>query len=237
MNDNEHFPRTLLWHEAGDADSLAKHLAIDVAELLTRLLSEKKRVSIAVSGGSTPKVFFQALSEKKLDWSRVDIILVDERWVPLSDPNSNEAIVRRYLLQNEASVASLTPIKNKAPSPELGVSGCEKSLRELELPIDIVVLGMGEDGHTASLFPDMPNLTEALSSDTLLYVVARPESADFPRISLCARMLASASVVILHITGQSKRNTLAQACQQKNAMNMPIWSIIKQKEINVYWSV
>jgi len=124
------------------------------------------------------------------------------------------------------------------PSMSLSYSSsCEQLLRELELPIDIVVLGMGEDGHTASLFPDMPNLTEALSSEALLYVVARPESSDFPRISLSARVLASASMVILHITGQSKRNTLAQACQQKNAMNMPIWSIIKQKEINVYWSV
>jgi len=237
MSDYEYFPSTLLWHEADDAQSLAKQLAIDVAELLARLLSEKKRVSIAVSGGSTPKVFFQALSEKKLDWSRVDIILVDERWVPLSDPNSNEAIVRRYLLQNEASVASLTPIKNKAPSPELGVSGCEKSLRELELPIDIVVLGMGEDGHTASLFPGMPNLMAALSSEALLYVVARPESSDFPRISLSARVISSASMVILHITGQPKRNALALACQKKNDLEMPIWSIIKQKEISVYWSV
>ena len=237
MSDYEYFPSTLLWHEADDAQSLAKQLAFDVAELLARFLSEKKRVSFAVSGGSTPKVFFQLLSEKKLDWSRVDIILVDERWVSQSDPNSNEAMVRRYLLQNEASSAPLLPIKNEAPNPELGLSGCEQLLRELELPIDIVVLGMGEDGHTASLFPDMPNLTEALSSEALLYVVARPESSDFPRISLSARVLASASMVILHITGQSKRNTLAQACQQKNAMNMPIWSIIKQKEINVYWSV
>jgi len=222
-----------------DIDEQGKRLAKDVANRLFQVLMEKPRASLAVSGGATPITFFQALSKFRLDWTRIDVLLVDERWVPVSDLSSNEALVKKYLLQNEARTAKFIPMKTKAETPEEGLSECEANMAKLSLPLDIVVLGMGLDGHTASLFPDMPNLAEALAEDAPRCIVARPENAECPRMSLSARMIYGASLVILHLGSLSKRKLLHKAFNltdaKEDAMKMPIWGVAGKTDLEIYW--
>ncbi|MEP6826734.1 MAG: 6-phosphogluconolactonase, partial [Aestuariivirga sp.] len=138
-------------HVFADADQLARNLAQNVAASLRQALAATEHATLAVSGGTTPQNFFDALSRQKLDWPRVTVTLVDERQVDETSARSNAKLVKAALVQNEAAVANFVPLyQNPAAS---------------ELPnFDVVVLGMGNDGHTASFFPAGDTLALALSA-------------------------------------------------------------------------
>ena len=141
-----------MWTEtiSDDEAVLANKLVTSVVKQLTQCISKKGKACLAVSGGSTPVIFFQKLSEQELDWRKVNIILVDERWLATDDPESNEKLVRDNLLKNNAEQAYFLGLKNGALLPSEGIVDCETQLRTQIEHIDVVVLGMGIDGHTAS---------------------------------------------------------------------------------------
>ncbi|MCI5139356.1 MAG: 6-phosphogluconolactonase, partial [Candidatus Electrothrix sp. AR1] len=132
---------------------LVAELADKIGQSLLKSIVAHGRASLAVSGGSTPKPLFKLLSDVDIPWQDVVITLVDERWVDPSDPASNEQLVRQYLLQNRAAAATFIGLKNSSPTAAQGEAQCEQELRRIPRPFTVLILGMGNDGHTASLFP------------------------------------------------------------------------------------
>ena len=230
-------PEGVRIHEAKSAGQLAQDLARDVAALLADRLARAERASLVVSGGSTPVPFFQALSLAELDWSRVDVTLADERWVPEGDPASNTTLVRRHLLRNRAASARYLPLKQPGETPEQGLAAVREVLSELTRPIEVLVLGMGNDGHTASLFPDAPELLEALAAGTPAPVSAMtPASQPQRRVTLTYPILGEARHTLLHLKGHDKLETLARALAHPGEVaEMPIRAFLKPG-LAVYWS-
>ncbi|WP_294638727.1 6-phosphogluconolactonase [uncultured Aquabacterium sp.] len=149
-------------HTAADAATLAANLARFTADRLQAALAERERVLLVLSGGSTPVPFFEALSRLPLDWSRVVVTLADDRWVPLDHADSNARLVRTHLLQGPAAAATFVPVSSEAPTPTDGQPAIEAELAGLPWPAEVTLFGMGGDGHTASLFPQAPELAAAL---------------------------------------------------------------------------
>ncbi|MBB3103930.1 6-phosphogluconolactonase [Azomonas macrocytogenes] len=227
-------PKEICTHELTDATRLATQLADDVAGTLSAAIEASGVASLLVSGGRSPIAFFEALSSRPLDWSHVQIGLVDERRVPVDQADSNEALVRQYLLRNQAAAATFVGLYREAPTHEEAARLSGQSINELRRPIDVVVLGMGEDGHTASLFPGNPGLAAALDSQCLdSCVPMRAPVAPYERISLSYPVLASARRRYLAIQGSAKLETLRQALRS-DPLQMPIRAFLDQP-LEIYW--
>ncbi|KXO11604.1 6-phosphogluconolactonase, eukaryotic type [Marinobacter excellens LAMA 842] len=220
-----------------DPQEVAEALAADVARFLVQRLERADRASLVVSGGSTPLPFFRALSQVDLDWSRVDVLLADERWVPEGDPASNTTLVRENLLQNKAADANFLSLKQVGATPEEGLPRVRSALAGLKLPLDVLILGMGNDGHTASLFPDAPELPDAMDLESRDLVLAmNPPSQAQQRITLTRPVLAGARYTALHLKGNDKLDTLAAAMARPEAiMAMPVRAFLKPG-LKVFWS-
>ena len=172
-------------HSFTDCHAQAVALAERIAEQLRQGLAERGHALLAVSGGSTPKDLFACLSREQLDWARVQVTLVDERWVDVDDERSNARMVKQLLLQNAAASAHFVPLYTGDASPEGGLAVANERIGALPLPFDAVVLGMGDDGHTASFFPGGDNLHEALDlGGTSRVLPMRAGGAGEPRITL-----------------------------------------------------
>ena len=220
-----------------EAAAVAEQLASRVAEALAGVLAREERASLAVSGGSTPVAFFQALSRKPLAWARVDITLADERWVAEDSDASNARLVREHLLREQAAAARFFPLKQPGATAREGQPACERMLAQMKWPLDVLVLGMGNDGHTASLFPDAPQLPQALDPGNPDHTIAlSPPSQAQERISLTGAALARARLVFLHIRGDDKLATLRQAlAQPEDVVAMPIRQFLRSG-LQVFWS-
>ncbi|MBV7562506.1 6-phosphogluconolactonase [Pseudomonas sp. sia0905] len=217
-----------------DAQHLARALAENVAGALRDAIDSRGQATLVVSGGRSPIAFFKALSQQTLPWNKVLVSLADERWVPTSHEDSNEALVRRHLLQGPAAEAQLLGLYQSAASLEQAAELAEQALRDLP-GIDVLILGMGTDGHTASLFPDSPNLDEALSEDCsrrCLPMLA--PSVPHQRLTLTLPMLRAARLPLLSIEGPDKLAVLEQALQQENHKNMPISAFLRAP-LEIYW--
>ena len=216
---------------------LAAGLADSVARDLRSAISERGEASLVVSGGSTPRPFFEDLSQRPLPWSHVQVTLADERWVSPDDDASNERLVRQHLLVKKARKAKLIGLKTPAATPEEGREACEQALERIDRPFDVVVLGMGGDGHTASLFPDAAELEAGLdpsSSQTCLAV--RPPEAPHPRISLTLAALLNSRRLILHITGDEKMAVYKRASEPGPATELPIRAVLESGRVEVWWA-
>jgi 6-phosphogluconolactonase len=211
------------------ADAVGKHLS-------ERLLVAP-RASLVVSGGSTPLPFFEALREKPLDWARIDVLLADERWVPETNEASNTRLVKENLLQGPASEANYLSLKQPGDTPADGLAAVEEALTDLHLPLDVLILGMGSDGHTASLFPDAPELDQALDTESEQVVSPMtPSSQPQKRITLTLRALRQAGFTALHLKGDDKLATLQTACSDiQKIREMPIRAFLKPG-LQIYWS-
>jgi 6-phosphogluconolactonase len=218
-------------------DNAALALADAVSEHLAERLLIAPRASLVVSGGSTPLPFFAALREKPLDWARIDVLLADERWVPISDEASNTRLVKDNLLQGPASEANYLSLKQAGATPADGLADVEAALAGLHLPLDVLILGMGNDGHTASLFPDAPELDGALdTASSALVSPMTPPSQRQKRITLTLKALSRAGFTALHIRGDDKLETLQAACSDPgNVKEMPIRAFLKPG-LQIYWS-
>lgn len=213
---------------------LAEQLAEAVAQALHEDLSHQQRALLVVSGGSTPIPFFQALAAKPLAWERIDVTLADERWVNEQSSDSNAKLVREHLIQGAAASANFIPLTCDAATPEEGVAEVAKQTAPLTWPASVVILGMGGDGHTASLFPDSPELTLALATDELLVAVRTPSQPQ-PRITFSADRLHQARRHFLHITGEDKRAVLAKALNGDDVRQLPIRAFLSCP-LAIYWA-
>lgn len=211
-------------HRADTADNLAEHLADFVCSCLQETLKHQEQALLVVSGGSTPVPFFRALSHKHLPWSRVVITLADERWVPPTHADSNERLVREHLLQAEAAEAIWMPWWRTTYNVHEAEPMVQGELDALPWPASVVVLGMGGDGHTASLFPhDATWQSEHVAGRRCIAVPAPlPPNVPVARLSLTPQSIVDAETVVIHLTGEAKWETLHHAQQEGAAQDYPI---------------
>ncbi|MFP5478289.1 MAG: 6-phosphogluconolactonase [Alphaproteobacteria bacterium] len=185
---------------------LANVIAVQLADFLRRV----GRATLSVPGGTTPGPVFDTLSGVDLDWANVAVVLNDERWVPETSERSNTRLLRERLLRGRAAQARLIPLYAPAETPEEMLPALEDGLRP-HLPISVLLLGMGADMHTASLFPGADRLSEALAPNAPLLLPLRAEAAGEPRVTLTAPVLREAFNIHILITGAEKRAALERA--------------------------
>ena len=213
------------WQAAADAEALAESLAAHIALALQREIDATGAASLVVSGGSTPGPVFKRLSVTDIAWSKVSVTLADERWVPPGHADSNESLVRERLLTGLAAEARFVSLYRADMAPEEAVSAVASDVSAMAQPFTVVILGMGNDGHTASLFPDAPEaqLAPAMAlENTAGVAILAPPSVPQTRISLTRAALLNSGQRILHMTGDGKRQVLADALEQSfTSSDMP----------------
>ncbi|MGB0866259.1 MAG: 6-phosphogluconolactonase [Granulosicoccaceae bacterium] len=225
-------------HSFRDRDSLFEALQQHLVQNLNQALSQRQRASLAVSGGSTPAPLYRELCRAELDWSKVTVTLTDERYVPTSDKDSNEAMLKRTLLTENAATANFVPLMHESSSAEQAAAISHDLLQQLEFPLDTVILGMGNDMHTASLFPDAPELAQAMSPAQQQHCMAlQPASSPYPRLSMSLNTLLNSREIILLICGHDKQDTLDRA-KIAHVAQAPIAAVLKQDAtpVHIYWS-
>jgi len=228
-----------LERDFADGAALADALAADVAERLRAAIAERGNALLALSGGTTPLRFMRALSGQQLEWSRVIVTLCDERWVPAEHERSNARLIRESLLQGAASAATFVPLYADAPDPESGLAQASARFAALPLPIDAAVLGLGLDGHTASLFPDGDRIDAALDArgDALVLPMRSPTAGE-PRITLTLPALVAARSLYLHIEGPEKKQVFARIVDGEDASpRNPLRALMQHAgaPLLVYW--
>lgn len=223
-----------------DPEQLAGELAAAVAAHLRQGLAAREHASLVVSGGTTPGPFFCRLRQMDLAWERVVITLADERWVDPENQASNEGLVRSLLLRDKASRASFVPLKNRAVSARAGEEECCRALARISRPFDVVMLGMGTDGHTASLLPGATGLAQALDPDDpgQECQAITPVQTPHERMTLTLPALLQARQIFLHCTGREKEQVLRRAMADGPVAVMPVRAILRQQQtpVHIYWS-
>lgn len=190
--------------EYADREMLFLSLANQIAGELGQTLRSSGRASLVVPGGTTPGPLFDLLADVDLDWEKVTVLLTDERWVPESDPRSNAALLRQRLLKGPAAAATFLPYYGA------DTEGLNEAILQ-NAPFTSLILGMGADMHTASLFPQSPDLAEALSPQAPPLLTQNSPDFDTPRITLTAPILRSAINIHVLILGTEKRQSLERA--------------------------
>ena len=221
--------------EYAGRSELAKGLADRIAGALAEAVAERGVGFLAVSGGSTPGLFFAELAKRPIDWTAVVVTLVDERFTPPSSSRSNARLVIEKLLQGPAAAARFLPLYGDAKSVEEVAALAGEALRVLPWPLDVAVLGMGADGHTASFFPDAGNLDALLdpTSERIVLPVHAPSAAE-PRLTLTLARIIEAGLVALHIEGAEKRAVLERALAGERLL--PIRAVFDQRAVETFWA-
>ena len=219
--------------------ALAEALADTVAGALTVAIAARGRATLAVSGGNTPKAFFAALSKRPLEWDKVTVTLVDERMVGPEHERSNQRLVSLNLLQNEAAKAEFVPLYSKGNDAKaVAQAACER-IDGLALPFEVVVLGMGTDGHPASFFPHgttLAKVTDPACGQSVLAMEA--PGAGEPRLTLTLPRIVEAGLVVLHIEGAEKQAVLETAIEDGPEADLPVRAVLRnaRKPVEVYWA-
>ena len=227
-------PQGVNAHTFKNPAAMAEGLASSVATQLNQAIAEQGVATLVVSGGRSPVAFFESLVKQPVDWSKVVVSLADERWVPVEHADSNAGLLKKHLLQGPAAKARFVGLYNAAATVERAALEADQGLAELP-PIDVLILGMGDDGHTASLFPNSPNLNEALQLDNprRCWAMLAP-TVPHQRLSMSRSLLASAKHKVLSIQGQSKLNTLNEALGGTEVAALPIRAFL-QPTLEIYW--
>lgn len=227
-------------HRFADTTALTVTLADEIARSLRAAITMRAQASLVVSGGRTPVALFNRIAQAELDWRQVTIVLADERWVDSNAASSNERLVRAELLRDHAAAARLVGLKSAAASAALAAATAwQRVAQALLRPFDWVLLGMGDDGHTASLFPASPLIATALDATQAPACIAM-QAPDPPceRLSLNLSALLDSRRIALHIQGATKW-VVYQAVQADGAvLDMPIRAVFRQTRVpvEVYWS-
>jgi 6-phosphogluconolactonase len=232
------FPLT----EHADGEAMASLLADRIRDDLSRALLERGTAVLAVSGGSTPAALYKRLSGADIDWTRVTIVLVDERWVDFDAPGSNAHFIHDTLLQGAAAKAQFIGLKTAAETPLDARDEVEARLADIGEP-DVVVLGMGADGHTASWFPRAQGLDAALSMSGPRIAAVQAAQTDVTgphtqRMTLTLGAIAPAERIVLMISGASKREALERALQDGPVADQPVRALLRARDLplEVHWT-
>ena len=219
-------------HQYSDTKALNQDFARQLVTLLTEAIASRGQAYLVVSGGRTPTALFNTLSEAELAWDKVTILLADERFVPVDAADSNERLVKANLLKANAAAANFISLYSEAPSAEQAIAAILPRLESLPA-FDAVILGMGEDGHTASLFPCSKELAAGLAADAPAVLAVNPTTAPHQRVSLSLPRLLNSRQLFLHLVGQSKLAVLTQAQAGSDVTSMPIRAILQQPDVDV----
>ncbi len=219
-----------------------KGLAAACAEILGEALNQAlcdgaDRARLMVTGGSTPVACYQVLKDWPLDWSRVDVTLTDDRFVAPDDKDSNEALVRRSLLQGPAAAADFTPLWSEAASPQEAAARAEPKVRALGT-FDAVLLGVGPDGHIASLFPHSPEAAEGLDLNARRLIIGVPKAGQppfVPRVSLTLPALLNSKLVVILVSGADKKQLIEAAL---SGADVPVRAVLDQDRapVRILWA-
>jgi len=219
--------------EYPDRELMMFDLADKLASDLNMALRSGERASFCVPGGTTPGPIFDTLSAVHLDWDRVDVLLNDERWVPETSERSNTRLLRARLLVGQAAAAHLVPLYAPGETPEDRLEDLSAGIAPC-LPLSVLLLGMGADMHTASLFPGADRLAEAMAPDAPILLPMRAEGAGEPRVTLTARVLNAAMAKHIVITGAEKRAALETARRLNDPIAAPISAVLSGA--TVHWA-
>ena len=218
--------------EYNDREELVSSVTKMLASDLIASIKDRKNIMFSVPGGSTPGPIFDKLCEFDLDWRRVSIILNDERWVPESNERSNTKLLRERLLIKKATLATYISMYSDTITPELGIPKLKKRI-DPNLPISVLLFGMGADMHTASLFPGGDKLEEALSNNAPTLLPMRAAGAMEARMTLTAQVLNSSRFKHLVIFGEEKRKAFEKAIDLPNSI-APVSAILPGA--SVHWA-
>lgn len=225
------------WNTFANPQALAEALADRVAAQLDEAIKARGSATLAVSGGGTPPPFFKALSRRRLDWKTVTVTLADERFVPASSARSNARLVAQHLLQNAAARASFIDLFHDTDSVEEAAAIADSDVAALPLPLDVVVLGMGTDGHTASFFPDADDIAQILDpADTRHVLPVHAPAAVEPRLTLSMPVICNAGLVVLHIEGEDKKRVLETALGEETIL--PVRAVLENcaAPAEIFWA-
>jgi 6-phosphogluconolactonase len=224
-------------HEYPTRDDASQGAARFIGSRLEERLEAVDSAGLVVSGGSTPVRCFEYLSAMPLDWERVRIAMSDERWIPPGNTDSNETLVRTYLLQNAAAAATLLPIYAEGSTPAERAAMLGACMDESARPFACSVLGMGSDGHFASLFPDAANLALGLDAAAAeSFIPISTASSPHPRVSMTLRALLDSEAIVLLFFGEQKRSVYEAAL--RDGPSLPVTALLEQQQVpvHVFWA-
>lgn len=225
------------WTDCPDRAIWASRAADTIAEYLDYGNATRSASSLLVPGGTTPQPIFDRLSAMPLEWAKVHVGLTDERWVRASHTASNEHLVRHHLMRNEASSAQFHPLYSNKSRPSAGLSEAERSINSMPQPFDVVLLGMGTDGHFASLFPGLPETRAGLNlRNPDLCVAVDKQQNGYARISLTLTALLNSRLILLAISGRPKRTVALQALA--GTSDTPIATLLSHRkdDLEILWT-
>lgn len=225
------------WTDCPDRQSWANKAADKIAELLDSSIASRGVASMLVAGGTTPQPIFKRLSELHLDWPKVHVGLTDERWVRPNHPESNEHLVRNSLLRNQAKSARFHRLYRDTPQPSAAVADAERAIGAIPSPYDVVLLGMGTDGHFASLFPGLPETKAGLDlHNPALCVAVDRQQNGYARLSLTISALLHARLILVAISGRPKRTVALQALAGANGTPIATLLSHRKDDLEFLWT-
>ena len=222
------------WYTFDDRETLDQALAEHVTSKLAQGISARGVAHLVVSGGSTPAALFSLLADADLAWQHVVVMLADDRWVPADHEDSNERLVRETLLTGRAKQAEFLSLLPTPDDEVANLAGLSTLLRSVPR-FDVVLLGMGEDAHTASLFPCASALKEGLTTDAGA-LLTRPRTAPHQRVSMSKRRLEMTDCGVIHIVGQNKKSVLEAAIKSGDEMRHPISAFWGPSGFDCWWA-
>ena len=218
---------------------LVEMLSKNIAIKLKSAIRTNGKATLIVSGGNTPIALFRRLRDISLDWEKVSIGLCDERWLPSTHEDSNEHLVKTHLLQGQASKATFVSMYNEDLDVHMAEKWCTQKIKETLYPFDVLVLGMGNDAHTASLFPNNVKLEKAFDlNNQELCIAIEPETAPYKRMSLTLSAILTAKHIYVHFEGEEKIAVYGDAITGEDIYTMPIRAVLNQdiKDVEVYYA-
>jgi 6-phosphogluconolactonase len=223
------------------ADEMIHTLRDETVQRLRAGVTANGKASLVASGGTTPGALFDALSASDAPWGNIWVTLSDERWVAPTEDGSNEKLVRTRLLRGKAAAAHLVPMKTADASPNAGEAKVSEAIAAMPLPFDVTLLGMGEDGHTASLFPHAKGLERALDVSDPAFARAvhtHNVAKTGERMSLTLRAILNSRWIVILIKGDAKLEAYHDAASGTDVLEAPVRAVLNQERapVEVFWA-